>query len=289
MQAKLAHAAAMLGILLGGCAAGEAAGGDPGTNATPPSTTPTAQGGITPTPAQAPGATAPATTAATTPVTGTIVPLYTPPTDGSWNVVAAAKLAHPRVPVVAAVNPASGPGPSPDPGYTDGIAMLQAAGVKVIGYVHTSYGARPTPEVMGEIDRWKVFYPQIQGIFFDEQANQPGQEQYYRDLSQHAKAQGFAFTVGNPGSDSGESYVGALDTSLIYENSGVPPIDLLGGWHDNHPREGFGVIPYATGLDHAFVKAAKAHVGWIYLNSDNLPNPWDTVPNYFSNLLSDLE
>jgi hypothetical protein len=193
------------------------------------------------------------------------------------------------VPVVAAVNPANGPGPSPDPGYTNGIAMLEAAGVKVIGYVHTQYGSRPTADVMGDIDRWKVFYPSIQGIFFDEQANQPGHEAYYRELSQHAKSQGFAFTVGNPGSDSGPSYVGALDVSLIYENHGLPPLDALGGWHANHPRENFGVIPYATALDHAFVKDAKTHVGWIYLNNDNLPNPWDSLPPYFADLLADLE
>ena len=95
--------------------------------------------------------------------------------------------------------------------------------------------------------------------------------------------------MGNPGADTGPSFVGALDVGLIYESRGVPAVGALGGWHAGYPREGFGVIPYGTGLDHAFVKAAKPYVGWIYLNDDALPNPWDSLPSYFADLLADLE
>jgi hypothetical protein len=266
---------------------------------TTPDTTPTAAPAATPTaaPTAAPTATPPAPpTAAPTPAaapsgptTGTIIPLYTSPSDPSWSAVAAAKAAHPAVPVLAVVNPSNGPGGAAASDYAAGISKLTAAGVKVIGYVHTLWGSRPVAELQAEMGQWKSWYPSVSGIFFDEMANQPGQETYYAGLTSFAKSHGFDFTIGNPGSDSSASYVGTEDVILIYENSGVPSVAALGGWHASYPRTNFGVIPYAVGsLDTSFIQSAKPYVGYIYLQSDNLPNPWDTVPSYLSALVGAL-
>jgi hypothetical protein len=221
--------------------------------------------------------------------TGTIVPLYTNPGDSSWNVVAAAKQAHPTVPVIAVVNPTNGPGPARDAGYAAGIGKLQLVGVTVIGYVATGYTARGIAAVEADIDRWKSFYPALQGIFFDEQSNRRGDEAFYSTVSQYAKSKGLSFTVGNPGADTGPTFVGVVDVGLIYESFGVPGASVLTGWHTGYPRENFGIIPYGATLDHAYVKQAKAYVGYIYVTNDNLPNPWDSVPSYFADLLADLE
>ena len=240
----------------------------------------------TPTAAPAPAATSnPAG-----PTTGSIIPLYTAPTDPSWTAVAAAKAAHPAVPVLAVVNPANGPGAAASADYAAGIAKLTAAGVKVIGYVHTSWGNRPAAELQTEMGQWKSWYPGVTGIFFDEMANAAGQESYYSGLSSYAKGQGFDFTIGNPGSDSSPTYVGTEDVILIYENSGLPALSALGGWHSSYARSNFGVIPYDVGsLDTSFVQSAKAYVAYIYVQSDNLPNPWDSVPPYLSELLTALD
>ena len=112
---------------------------------------------------------------------------------------------------------------------------------------------------------------------------------YYRDLSQYAKAQGLSFTVGNPGTDSAPEYVGALDTMLIYESAGLPSVSQLGGWHASHAPSNFGVIPHAASFDAAFVRDARKYVQYIYLQNDTLPNPWDSVPAYFGDLLAALE
>ena len=45
----------------------------------------------------------------------------------------------------------------------------------------------------------------------------------------------------------------------------------------------------ATALDAAFVRNARRYVGYVYLQNDNLPNPWDSLPGYFSDLLAALE
>ena len=170
-----------------------------------------------------------------------------------------------------------------------GIAKLTGAGVKVIGYVHTSYGQRAAADVQADIDRWRNLFPAVTGIFFDEMANTPGLEGYYKGLSGYAKGHGFDFTIGNPGADGSASYVGTVDTILVYENRGLPAVATLGGWHAGYDRHNFGVIPYGVpSLDAAFVKAASASCGYVYVDNDDLPNPWDTVPPYLDALLAAL-
>jgi hypothetical protein len=222
---------------------------------------------------------------------GTIVPLYTYPSDSSWTAIVAAKAAHPRVRVVAIVNPDSGPGASRDDAFTTGIAKLRAVGIEVIGYVATGYTSHTVASMEAEIDTWKSFYPGIGGIFFDEQANKVLAVQYYKTLSEYAKAQGLAYTVGNPGTDTDESFVslGALDTELIYESKGLPALASLGGWHAKYAPSNFGVIPYGAAFDAAFVASARKLVGFIYIQNDDLPNPWDTLPPFFGDLLAALE
>jgi hypothetical protein len=39
----------------------------------------------------------------------------------------------------------------------------------------------------------------------------------------------------------------------------------------------------------SFVASAKPYVGYIYLQSDNLPNPWDSIPPYLTDLLASLD
>jgi hypothetical protein len=259
----------------------------PAAPTTAPAATPTAAPAATPT--TAPAATPTAAPAASGPVTGTIIPLYTSPSDASWSAVAAAKAAHPAVPVLAVVNPSNGPGGAASPDYVAGIAKLTAAGVKVIGYVHTSWGARPAAELQTEMGQWKSWYPGVSGIFFDEMAATAGKESYYAGLTSSAKGSGFDLTIGNPGQDSAATYVGTTDVILIYENSGVPSASALGGWHTSYARTNFGVIPYnVASLDTSFIQSAKPYVGYIYLQSDSLPNPWDSVPSYLGALVGAL-
>jgi hypothetical protein len=265
--------------------AGQAGSG----SVTPPGTGTAGQAGtgsVTPPAGGTTGTTTPPATGAA----ATIVPLYTDPSDPSWNTVIAAKMQHPKVGVIAIVNPNNGPGSAASSSYASGIARLDAAGIKVLGYVATGYASKTAAVVEADIDRWKSFYPgQLGGIFFDEQSNRAGDVAHYHELSQYAKAQGLTFTVGNPGTDTAESYIGALDTMLIYESSGLPSASQMGGWHAKYAASNFGVIPYAVNMDATFVHNARQYVEYIYLQSDNLPNPWDSVPGTFADLLAALE
>lgn len=222
------------------------------------------------------------------PQTGTIIPLYSSPRDGTWDIVIAGKRAHPDVPLLAVVNPHSGPGTEPRADYVDGIARLADAGIRVIGYVPTGYGARDEAAVLADIDLWPVLYPQVTGVFFDQHARRTGSEGYYRRLVARAKAVGLSYSIGNPGTQPAESYIGVVDTILVYESPGMPTLDVLSRWHGGYARQNFGVIPYGTSLDAAYVKSVATYVGYIYLTDSDGPNPWDRLASYFPALMAAL-
>lgn len=295
-------------LALGAGSTTTATGGTTGTGGSPAATggitgtggSPSGTGGVANVPSGSTGGTpavpppvsapSPAGLVGSTGVNGTIIPLYTDPPDPSWDAVVAAKQAHPTVPVIAIINPADGPGGSAQSSYTTGIAKLTAAGVKVLGYVHTLYGARATSELQSEMSQYQSWYPGVTGIFFDEMAYSAGYESYYSALTAYAKSHGSNFTVGNPGTDTSKTYVGTVDVLFIYESDGVPALSAISGWHTGYARQNFGVIPYQVGsMDAAFVAAARPYVGYIYLQNDTLPNPWDSVPSYLSSLVGALQ
>jgi hypothetical protein len=160
---------------------------------------------------------------------GVIVPLYTAPQDATWDTIIASKRAHPAVDVRAIVNPNSGPGSGLDAAYVSGIARLTNAGIVVLGYVATGYGANPLAALHGQIDDYANWYPGVTGIFFDEMQSAPGGEPFYAGLTHYAKSKGFLSTVGNPGTDVDPAYVGTVDTILIYESAGLPDSSAFGG------------------------------------------------------------
>ena len=143
-------------------------------------------------------------------ISGIIIPLYIYPTSFAWNLIANEKIVHPNVPIVTIINPNSGPGTYQDPNYVNGINKLRSAGVTVIGYVYTSYASRPITAVEQDVRVYKTFYPNINGIMFDEMNNVAGagHESYYSTVSNYAKAFGLSFTVGNAGADVPSSFVG---------------------------------------------------------------------------------
>ncbi len=216
--------------------------------------------------------------------TGILIPLYRHP-DSTWDDLIQVKRAHPTVPIIAIINPDNGPG-SWDPSYVLGIKKLQSAGIPSLGYIYTSYGARNLTEITADIDTYKNWYG-VNGIFFDEMAHVPGKEGYYLHLSNYAKSLGLNFTVGNPGKDELPSYIGTVDNIVIYENSGLPSIDLLTGWHTKYPKYNFSMLSYGVDtLDEKFIQSASDHVGLIYITDKTLPNPWYSLTSYLDKLVS---
>jgi hypothetical protein len=218
---------------------------------------------------------------------GVIVPLYSYP-GPTWNALIEEKNAHKSVPIVAIINPDSGPG-TEDPNYSTNVQNLQAAGITVLGYVSTNYGAKSMPTVESEIDSYHNWY-HVNGTFFDQMSNVPGNETYYGNLTKYVKSHDMSMTIGNPGIDTLPSYVGTVDNIVVYDNPGLPSISSLGGWHENFTETNFSLISYsASNINSTYVENATRYVQYLYITNSTLPNPFLTLPSYFDDLLKMLE
>jgi spherulation-specific family 4 protein len=219
--------------------------------------------------------------------TGVIVPLYTDPTSTTWSTVASVKSSYPSVPMLVIVNPSDGPGTSQDPNYVKGIQKLQSAGVIVLGYIPTNYTKRSINQVTSDIDSYAKFYPSMNGIFFDEMSTSSSLTSYYQFVSDYAYSVGFTYTVGNPGTTTHSAYLSTVNNLTIYESKGLPALNSLD--HSGYGKSHFSVIAYGVStLDKAYVRSLTAYVQYMYITNDNLPNPYDTLPPYFKDLVNTL-
>ena len=73
---------------------------------------------------------------------------------------------------------------------------------------------------------------------------------------------------------------------LSYESAGTPALGSLSQYAAH--RSQFGIIPYAASFQATYAKSAAKSVRYVYLTNDDLPNPWDSLPNYFDALLAAL-
>jgi hypothetical protein len=224
---------------------------------------------------------------------GFLVPAYFYPVpNGAWETLNRTAL---RVPLIAILNPNSGPGTSAENNYRQAISNLHSAGGRVIGYVHTSYGARLLSDVKEDVDRYLSFYS-VDGFFIDEMDNRnlPLSYGYYADLYQYIKANNAAFiVVGNPGTTTREEYLTGADMLVTFENNTGYDTYVPDRWTTNYPASRFAHLPYAVSSGATmtnYIQLARArNVGFIFVTDDLLPNPWDRLPEYWEAEVSLLQ
>lgn len=211
-----------------------------------------------------------------------------------WNRLANAAQAGPPGTLYAIANLNNGPltdFPPEQAALQQVIAQLHAAGGKTVGYVDTNYTRVDPSKVKADIDKWYADFG-VDGIFLDQQDNTAASLPYYQEIHDYIKAKGGeALVVANPGTSTLESYMQVNDVTCIIEADG--PADFAtwttAFWTRRYPADKFYVLPYHTPASDypTFVnRAAANHVGWIYCTSDTLPNPWDTLPDYFEGLVN---
>jgi hypothetical protein len=204
--------------------------------------------------------------------------------------VIALKQAHPSVPLYVILNPDSGPGSSADSAYSTVISQLQSVGAIVIGYVYTSYGSRSTSTVEADVYSWKHFYPSINGIFFDEMSNSTNEVSYYSTLTSYVHSSGMTVSVGNPGAETPEAFFqnDAADNIVISETSGWPSTGLIenGGVG---PQSMKSIIVYDASLNLDDLATATQYNSLVWVTSATLPNPYDSLPSYVSQLFTALD
>lgn len=217
---------------------------------------------------------------------GIIIPFYIYPSgaydDANVGTIVDLKKANRDIPMIVIINPSSGPGSVTDGNYTAIINYFHAYGIHVIGYVSTNYRSQTTTQVKADIDAWKTYYPEISGIFFDEQSDGTtdlGVEQaYYTEVSQYAREQDFDITVSNPGINVDNSWYDLFDITIEWEASTYPDAATSRGpWPYSKQLFKRGALVHTAGYVQVDADLLVQNYGWVYITADTLPNPWDTV------------
>jgi hypothetical protein len=230
--------------------------------------------------------TAPA--APTAPALRVLVPAYFYPDGeglGEWQRLLRAP--DPAAVVIIA-NPDSGPGKVADPNFLRVTAQAREKGFTVIGYVSTKYAKRPPEEVKEDVDRWVRLYPDVQGIFFDEQASGADMVGHYARLYEYTRRQrGLRLVVGNPGTICAEDYLSrpAADVVCLVESSKPFSEFRPPRWAADYKAGRFAAVISGT-KDPASMKQfvqemAGRHIGYCYITDETLPNPWRRLPSYW--------
>jgi spherulation-specific family 4 protein len=263
------------------------------------------------------------------PPLGAIIPLYIypiPPALGMehpWQPLVDAKDAYPTLDVWAIINPpvdavACTPKVAGcecnimDPAYTAGLELLQAHGIRMMGYVTTEHSKVDEPStrdcIMAKIDTWQkhvIDYasthgtssgPIIDAIFFDEMDNVKDRAKYYAEFSEYARDgnHAFKYTVGNPGDKPIQEVADSVTTVVIYEQCGFPSSSFFSGLPAASSRGKFALLPHhqvsvPSAID---IHAVAQHVRYIYVSDEAYPCTsalWQKFPSYLNDLFSKLQ
>lgn len=196
-----------------------------------------------------------------------MVPLYTYP-GASWDAVAASGR---TVPTVAIINPNSGPGTGPDSAYNTYMTKLNNAGVEMVGYVHTLWGARDINLVKSEINTYASQFPYVVGIFLDEAAATDAELPYYQQLYDYIMGMpGWKYDIINPGTIPTPGYVNAATQIVSFEDVHTKfAASATPSYASCNNKDKFAVITYgatSSGMTAAVATAkSKGYYGWFYV------------------------
>ena len=256
--------------------------------------------------------------------TGIIVPLYfSPYPDGlsgpfAYQAVVNVSQKYPLVPIVAIINPNSGPETNCGSPYQTAaeiqtaVSKLNASGVIVLGYVWTNNGVQNTSLIESEIDIYHNCYAAksgtaadgLAGIMFDGMGvNESGtMESYYATLTKYAKqTDAFKYVFGNPGTDTYPGYIGTVDTINTFEGPGWTLNSSLTGsrggsyWHYQYYKGNFSAISYnqTTLPSERYILKSSVYLSYMYITNgiyylNGSGDPYNSLPPYLSTLTSYL-
>lgn len=192
------------------------------------------------------------------------------------------------VPIVAIVNPASGPGDHVDTNFARILPRARKAGVTLVGYIGTQYTRKPLERVKQEVDTFLKFYPDIQGFHFDEQSSDARGVDYYAELYRYARERiPGALVLNNPGTTCDPGYVSrpAADAVCLFEREHGfsefhPP-----AWMSRFPGSRFCVqahdVRTEQDMKQSIRRAAALRIGYVFVTDDVGPNPYDRLPAYW--------
>jgi hypothetical protein len=217
-----------------------------------------------------------------------VVPAYWDP-DQQWQRIIAA------APTVGMIifNPDSGPGTATKAGYAAAIAQAQMAGIIVLGYVSTQYGARAEADIDADVDGYYSLYSPS-GIYFAEGPTAATcdslQAEYQRlsalAVSHDSKAYVAIGTRFCPTFITfSDLMVEFAETYSMYQTYTSP--SWMPGGSPGRFIHFVSEVPDAN-ASQVLSRAIGLGAGWVFTTDGTAPNPWGALPSYFDQELAAL-
>jgi len=213
------------------------------------------------------------------------VPAYFYPTyqDPVWGAMQSAW----PICTLAVANVNSGPnGPTIDTNYQSQIILAQRAGLTVVGYVDSAYATKSLANFQAEVDTWFSLYS-VTGIFVDQVTTSCLNSTYYAAINSYVKSINASYTVVmNPGTIVPSCFSQLADILITFEGTLTQYQTWApSGWEQNFTSNHFWHIIHNAAeadLDALLAVSSFRNVGLIYVTNGVEPNPYDSLPTYWS-------
>ncbi|MEI8019168.1 MAG: spherulation-specific family 4 protein [Schlesneria sp.] len=244
------------------------------------------------------------------PTTKLLVPAYFYPAgEGlkTWNRLIDSHAPEDHIEIVAIANINSGNvGSTVDSNYADVIGRAARKGLTVIAYITSDYanahGAASLETAKTNVTNWFKLYPQLHGIFIDEQTSDGAAiVSYYEPLRKHIRSiNPKALVIGNPGNNCVEDYLvkradgPIMDVVIIHENNEKKApyaAAVPAAWMSNYHSDRFAMLVHTSATFGKQLRLARNRgTGYVFVTDAVGPppdtiHPWGTLPTYWEDEL----
>lgn len=190
-------------------------------------------------------------------------------------------------PTVMLLNVDNGAGTSPLSHFQSLVKQAQAAGITVLGYSSTEYGARSVSSVESEINDYKSWYG-VNGIFLDLTQGTSGEFSYYQTLANYVRSKISGGIVWlNPGSYPEPSFMSIANVVMVFEGSYSSYLsDSVPSWISQYSPSQFANVVHDTpqsDLASAINLSRQRRAGHLFVTDLSASgNPYGALPSYWS-------
>jgi Spherulation-specific family 4 len=181
----------------------------------------------------------------------------------------------------AVMNPDSGPGVASDPMWVTRLGNIALTNPSIVGYVDTSYAARPLTNVQADITKYMQWYG-VKSIFLDQTPFGCLTASYYSAIAATVHANG-GIVIMNPGTLPLTCMIDIGDVIVSFENSLPYYLASTATNPGGYAPQKFWHLIYAVPADRQREieeLARQRGAGYVYVTADDLPNPWSRVETF---------
>ncbi|MEM7394076.1 MAG: spherulation-specific family 4 protein [Verrucomicrobiota bacterium] len=179
---------------------------------------------------------------------------------------------------------------------TERFKEAKSSKIRLVGYVQSDEGERSIGSVKSDIDRWFKFYPDLKGVFIDEQATGEDKVEYYTDLYKYIKKKhGDKLVITNPGIPCSEKYFSqqAADVICVYENKKFLNDLFFPKWLKKYTKVEKAVLGYGIKSKGEFLKwlaqARTQGFRFFYVTDDKGRTPGNRLPDYWDDMVKEAK